>query len=464
MRSLKDMIRHSPVNLLYDEARLPHLIRRSLNMILLANIFGNLFGIICGGGTTAMIGLANELGAGDFAFGILNGIPQAAALLQIPFSMLVSRTQKRKKYMLTLGVFSRALWLLFGFIPLIFPQSQGSLGLWSLIFLLGISSCVGSVINVCWFPWFSDLAPIGIRGRWLSFRDTVMAGVNFIFGLGVATLLDTLPPESRYIVIFLMGGTVGVLDMVCFGFCKETYSTPPRKMKFFAIFKEVWKNKPFMRLVIMWTAWCFTANLCGAYLGRYAMNEMGLSFTQVMIFGTMSASIGTMLVMTQWGKALNRFGCRSVMLVAGIGAAVTPIFFLLSTPGSVLPMFLHNFIGALFWSGTNLSANSMQLSYSPDDARPSYIAVFACITALVGTALGTMTGGALLEMWDQAGWFAGGFDKYMALITLSVVLRLGITLLLVPSMENDREGTPGQLVRAFVGCFRRFRISFRRRA
>lgn len=452
MRGLRDRIRHSPLNLLYDEARLPHLIRRSLNMILLANIFGNLHGIICGGGTTAMIGLANELGAGDFAFGLLTGIPQAAALLQIPFSMLVSRTQKRKKYMLTLGVFSRALWLLFGLIPLIIPAHPAGLQMWTLIFLLGISSCCGASINVCWFPWFSDLAPIGIRGRWLSVRDMVVAGFNFLFGLMVAYLLDYLPAGSKYIVIFLLGGTMGVLDMICFAFCKETYSTPPRKQRFSAMLREVWHNKPFMRLILMWTAWCFTANLSGAYLNRYAVNEMGLNFMQIMIFGTMAASISTIFVMPRWGKALNRFGCRSVMLVAGIGASITPIFFLLSTPGSIWPMFLHNFIGAMFWSGTNLSANSMQLSYSPDEGRPSYIAIFSCITALVGTALGTMTGGALLEAWEGAGWFTGGFDKYMALIALSVILRFGITLLLVPPMENDREGTPRQLVGAFAGA------------
>ena len=41
--------------LLYDEFRLPKAIRRSLNLILLANLFGNLHGIICGGGTTAMV-------------------------------------------------------------------------------------------------------------------------------------------------------------------------------------------------------------------------------------------------------------------------------------------------------------------------------------------------------------------------------------------------------------------------
>ena len=73
----------NPLSRLYNEAHLPQDIRRSLSLILLGNLFGNLHGIICGGGTTAMIGLANQLQAGDFAFGLLNGIPQAAALLQM---------------------------------------------------------------------------------------------------------------------------------------------------------------------------------------------------------------------------------------------------------------------------------------------------------------------------------------------------------------------------------------------
>ena len=113
----------NPLTRLYDEAKLPQAIRRSLSLILLGNLFGNLHAIICGGGTTAMIGLANQLQAGDFAFGLLNGIPQAAALLQIPFSLLVNRTHKRKKYLLTFGLFSRVLWLTFGFIPLVAPRS-----------------------------------------------------------------------------------------------------------------------------------------------------------------------------------------------------------------------------------------------------------------------------------------------------------------------------------------------------
>ena len=54
-----------------------------------------------------------------------------------------------------------------------------------------------------------------------------------------------------------------------------------------------------------------------------------------------------------------------------------------------------------------------------------------------------VTGGALLE------WFAsfGGFDRYKVLILLAVVLRFAIVLLLVPRMQNDREGTVKGMMR-----------------
>lgn len=463
MRKLSGLFSHNALSLLYDEARLPAAIRRSLNLILLGNIFGNLHGIICGGGTTAMIDLANELRAGDLAFGVLNGIPQAAALLQIPFSMLVNRTHKRKKYMLTLGMFSRALWLLFGFIPLIVPVHPAWLQLWTLIFLLGVSSCCSAVINVCWFPWFSDLAPGSVRGRWLSYRDMIVAVVNLGFGLLVARLLDTLPSPSRYIVVFLMGGTVGMLDMLCFAFCREVYSAEPRRLHIVPVVRDIFRNRSFLRLMVMWTAWCFASNLCAPYLGRYSVNEMGLTYLQMMLFGTAAASVATVLVMPRWGRALNHFGCRSVMLVAAAATALTDLFYLFSTPGNIWPVLLRNFAGAMFWSGCNLSANSMQLSASPDEARPSYIAVFACFTSLVGVGLGTLAGGGLLETWENAGWFTGGLDRFKALILLAAFLRILVALLLVPPLENDRDGTPGQLARAILRGFTPRRFSRTRR-
>ena len=440
----------SPLDAIYTSAGLSDPVRRSLNLMMLANLFGNLFGIICGSGTAAMVGLANELRAGDLAFGLISGIPQAAMLLQIPFAMLVSRTHRRKRYILTYGLFSRAIWVTFGLIPMLVPDRPAGLQLWTMISLLALSSCCSAAINVCWFPWFSDLAPERIRGHWFSVRDTIVAGANFAFGIAVARLLDTLPQESRFVVIFAAGGFLGMMDMICFGFCEERYTSEPARLRLSAA-ADALKNRPFRRLILMWTAWCFTTHLCEPYLSRYSINVMGLSFTQMTVCGTAMASVMTILAIRRWGRAMDGFGSRSVMLVATVGAATANLFYLFSTPGAVWPVLLRNAMGAAFWCGSNLAANNMQLYASPDDERPIFIAVFSCVTAIAGVALGSLTGGLLLEGWEAAGWFTGFFDRYKALIALSTLLRLGTVMLLVPPLMNDRDGTPRQLLRALRG-------------
>ena len=445
MKRLAGIRWHFPMTSVYAEAGLARAVRRSLNLMLLGNLCGSMFGVICGGGTTAMVGLANELHAGDFAFGVINGIPQIATLLQIPFSMMVSRTHHRKKYILTYGLFSRFLWLLFGLIPLVVPTESGWLQIWTLIFLLGVSSCCGASIQVCWFPWFSDLAPVRIRGRWFSLRDTIIACFNLGFGLLTARLLDTLPPENRYVIIFIIGGLIGMADMICFGFCEEVYTTPPQRLAFGEMMRDIVKDQSFMRFTVMWTAWCFTTNLCEPYLSRYSMNEMGLNFTQMTVFGTVAASVGTLLVMRRWGAVLDKSGGRTVMLVAALAASLSNAFYLFSTPGNIWPVMLRNLIGAAFWCGSNLAANSLQLSLAPEKGKASYIAFFSCVTCLAGTALGSMAGGALLETMGSMGWFTGSFDRYKALITLSTILRFSIVILLVPRITDGGENGKIQL-------------------
>lgn len=434
------------ITALYDQARLEPEIRKSLGWILGGNLFGNLFGIICAGGTAAMVGLAGQLGAGDLEFGLLVAIPQIAALLQIPFSLMVNRSHKRKIWMLTMGLFSRAVWILFGFLPLLNHVPDSRLPLYILIALLALSSACAAVINVVWFPWFSDLAPLQIRGRWLSRRDMIINILSLGFGLLVGWLLDVLGLPQRYIIIFIIGGVLGCMDMICFGFVKEVWKVEPPKIRMRKAVGDVLRNKPFMRLTVMWTVWCFTANMSGSYLVPYAMNTMGLTALEITVFGSVAAALATVLMVPRWGGALDRFGSRSVMLISGLGASLTPLFYLLSTPGSIWPTLLHNLIGAFFWCGCNLSANSLQLFASPDDERSTYIAFFSAVTCLAGTALGTLCGGWLLEGFRSAGLFTGWLDRYKVLIAISVVLRFAGTLLLVPRLKNENDCTPKDLL------------------
>ena len=106
----KSLFGNGTLHILYDEAGLSAKIRRSLNLMIVGHVFGSAYNIICSGGTTAMIGLATELGVNDMIFGILSAIVQVAALSQLPLSILVNRKQHRKKYMMILGSKKSANW------------------------------------------------------------------------------------------------------------------------------------------------------------------------------------------------------------------------------------------------------------------------------------------------------------------------------------------------------------------
>lgn len=446
-QKLKFYLKHNPLHELYNEADLPKKIRRSLNFIILGNMLGSFHGIICGGGTTAMIGLATELGANDLAFGVLAAIPQIAALMQLPFSVMVNRTHKRKQYILTWGIFARALWITFGLVPYIIPMASATVQLWTIIFLMGIAFGCNSLVNVCWVPWMSDLAPINIRGRWMSIRDSILSAANVLIGLFVAKLLDTLPVDTRYAIIFVIGGIVGIMDLCCFGFCEDVYNAPPIKQSMFGAVKDVLKNKSFMNLTIMWTFWCFASNLSAVYMTPYAMNEMGLNFMQIMLFSTIASAVVSMFVMPCWGRMIDRFGSKNVLMVACTMASLAPVFFLFQTPGNIWPTLLRNVFGAMFWCGSNLAAETTKLATAPAESRPTHLAVFSCVTALGGATLGSLAGGALLDYWNTAGTFdAFMFDRYQVLFTGSIFLRLMFVFIFVPRFPADKASTPKDLI------------------
>ncbi|MBR4768163.1 MAG: MFS transporter [Lachnospiraceae bacterium] len=440
----------SPFRALYEEEKVLPVIRRSLTFMLFGNIFGNLWGTICSGGSTAVVGLATSMNAEDFHFSMLTAVTQIAALFQIPFSLLVNRTHKRKRYMLTIGLASRFLWILVGMIPFFVPEGTINFRVYSLVFLIGLSASMGSVINVSWFPWLSDLLPDKIQSRWLGGLHMIVSAVNIVGGIVIALLLDYLPPETKYVIIFLMGGSFGIIDMICFGFCKEVYHAEPKKLKILEGFSAVFRDKPFRSFLIYWTVFNFTSLFQTVYMNPYSMNVMGLSFTQIMIFCNIAGAVSAILTVQRWGKAIYRYGTKNVFLIGGIGSTVCTLFYVFSSPGNIWPTFLRHIVGALFWSGTNLAASNAQLTFSKEEIRPTYIAIFSCVTSLLGSALGSLAAGGVLELFKATGWFTGWFDSYKALFVFSVILRFVTLAIFWPTLSNERNRKPMDLVRGIL--------------
>jgi len=260
---------------------------------------------------------------------------------------------------------------------------------------------------------------------------------SVVTGLVAAAFLDSVSGRIGYTVVFVIGGILGAADMVCYGFTDDIYTTPPAKLSIRPVIKSILKDKPFFRFIVFWTVWCFTANLGGGYLSRYALGEMGLTNMQYTLFAQVASALTTVLVIAQWGKMLDRFGNKPIMWVSCIATSLTQAFYLFSVPGSIWPTLLHNVVGAFFWSASNLAATNMQLSSSPDKERASYIAVFSCITSILGSFLGVMAGGVILDTIQNSEMLTKLIpDRYKFLVILGVSTRFLGVLLLLPGLDG----------------------------
>ncbi|MDE7220247.1 MAG: hypothetical protein K2O45_11595 [Oscillospiraceae bacterium] len=94
-------------------------------------------------------------------------------------------------------------------------------------------------------------------------------------------------------------------------------------------------------------------------------------------------------------------------------------------------------------------ALNMMLCSSPHDNRTSYVAIFHCFTELLGSFLGILFGGSLIEFLsrDLQKWkFAQDSvlaDEYKLLFLLSALLRIAATFLIVPKLRDREEGAGG---------------------
>lgn len=454
LNSFKKGIKHifsptSDLDAAIDKLGLEPEIVRSLHLILASNIMGMTCGTICNVGSNPMIGLANDLGAGDLVFGILNAVPQIAVLLQIPVSMLVNYTHKRKKYLLTFGVAARILWLIIGFIPFLIPERIADYRLWAVLVLAGTSSALGSFIQVSWFPWLGDLTPPSIRGLWFSAKDAIGSVVSIILGLSVGFAMDNLPSPMRYAILFGIGSVSGILDLSLYAFCKEVYSSPPVKPELRSWGKGIFSNKQFNLFLVFWTLWNFSANFAGSYLNRYSVNELGLTFTQLTLFGSIVANIVTMVASRAWSHLVIRYGFKPVLWITAIFTSLSQLLFLLAKPNAVWPIMLYYGIGSAFWCACNAIASQLQLTLTDNQNRTGSLAVFSCVTSILGTSLGIMTGGSMLETFSGM-TLPFSLNRYQAIIIIGVTIRFTSALLCLPKFKNDRSFTVSGMIRDII--------------
>ena len=448
---------------LYDTTGLAVVTRKNLRLVILGVVIGNVSFTITGG--TALTGYIKALGASDFVYSLLLAMPYVAKFMQLVTSYLQERTRKRRELMLVFGLISRLSWIPVALVPYFVPASHEVLRIWAILVLVLLLSCMGAFIDSSFNSLVADIVPLRIRGRYFAARQRMMMLTGILSGIVISLLLDAFTADGSlagYTLVFILAGIFGAGDIVCFIWVSFPPMAAPkegeRRESFPAMFRGVLSNRPYMKIIGLWTAWAFAVNICAPFYNVHMLGPMGMSYTEINLLSGIVSNLATLLCAGYWGRLMDSYGNKAVIRVFTFFGALAPALWLFTGYRQIFMVPVAQFAAGMLLPAADLAMQNIYLYQAPEKNRSMYYAVYFCVTQMAGVALAYAVGG-----WLADNVFAGltasldlsflGFavNQYTCMFLLSVALRLLVSLLLLrrlPEEASDRH--PRELLRGMA--------------
>jgi len=461
----------------FDDAGMSAELRKNLYLVIWAVTAGMLGTVVTTGPVWS--GFQRQvLGANDFQLGLISAIPYAVSALQIFMSYIMEKRRNRRFLFLFFGILGRSFWILIGLVPYIFPSFGVDLRIWLVIVFVGIIFFGNSFVNLGFGSLMGDLVPIRIRGSYFGVRQMVSLASGVIAGLLISSMIDRVG-ITGYSIALVLAGISQLMDITCFFFIKWP-PMPESKddhTSLLTMVREVFSNKNFVKLILFYSIWIFSANIAGPFWNVYMLENLKMSFTQMSLYSQIISNIATVLVISRWGRLIDRYGNKPILQMATIFMALSPLPWFFATPASTYFILISNIFSGASWPVSDLCQQNLYLSHSPQKHRSMFIAVFLACINLFGVAFANMVGGFLMQtpftaLAEQHYVLFGmemNSSRYMFLAT--VLLRILVLIFFLPHINEEGAWTMGAAIKDMIRLSRegfdrrilQFRIKWLRR-
>ncbi len=444
-------------------------LRRSLRLMVIGGCLSMIYAVgISSPATTAFF---RAIGANEFHFGLITGIPLFMLLMQFVGAVALNRARYRKALFITCLVICRLLYLGVAFLPFIFWTASRPLVLALVIALLAISAATHNFAVPFWFSWMADLIPRRVMNRVWGWRQMAMHATwtaAFLLITYCMYVFDR-PATVVFPVLLVIAVVAGVTDVLLFLGVSEPPNLISRDRHPWLDFLAPLQHPLYRRFVLFSCSWTFSTMLASSFMQLYVLQVLNLALWKTTLIWCVQG-LGMVLASGMWGRLSDRYGNRPVLKLCVTLKPSIVIVFLLLTPENVIWLLPLAFLpDGMLNAGNTLAVNGYMLSIAPRRNRSMFIASITGLSGVCGGIASMLAGAFLTGIRDWQPVFAGRqWNAFQCVFAVSLLLRLACQPLVrriqEPGAKHSRQllgammdEWPMWIVRFPVGLFRRSR-------
>lgn len=271
------------------------------------NITANVIANLVGGNFFA--GLMLLLKADNSFIGLMTMIIFGANLLQLFSPYVLERFERRKKLLIGLRVAMQSINIVFiGIVPLLPLSYSTKLTLLALsVFLV---NALGALMSPGYSVWHMAHIPQRVRVSFFSVVSMLNGIFVAVMNLAASRVLDSFKQAGNELLglelLRIVALAIAVYDIYLLIKLRELPRTAPgRKIKFTDLVVKPWKERVYLRTVLVVVMWSMIANIPGSYYTVYLLKDLNVSYSYITLINMMNVVV--LIAFTPlWRKLFSR--------------------------------------------------------------------------------------------------------------------------------------------------------------
>lgn len=370
------------------------------------------------------------------SIGLLSAMPFLANFVQVFATPLLARWRSPKNASLAAATTHMALWAMLPVILEFIPRDRPDIaGPW-LIGWFFFSSIFNAIAGVSWNAWVQEWVPARVRGKYFGHRNRMLQIVVLTFLLVTGWALARWDYGLRVFQAIVIGAVI----LRVFSLHAQWISRPrehrPVKVRALSLreqFGVVRRAHSLLWFIAFGAVWSFAANCFGPFYHVFMFEQLNLSAWDVGILSTVSA-LGGALALPGWGRLLDRFGNRPVMVCSLLVWQLVNFLWCFLTPNNHTIVYIiwalggMTSMGAIASAGFVLGQFTILLRLLPPEAKSLAIGTHLAVTSLAA-AVAPIVGGFVLNR--ALGYWSNPITVYHVCFVLQPVVAIASCLLLL---------------------------------